>query len=226
MGSRPITANFVSEERSEINSSDGSSDGEDGAKTEGQAEATFVVDLETQKTDCDVTQELNKIEELTKKLESMVKSLVTEDDLKRINIYLEWLLRKTELFEQENVFSAQLLPNFGRGDVVLVDFGCNVGDEFGGKHTAIVLKNSNTSNERVMVLPVTSKEPKNKNIPIYIEIGKIAGLNPTKHHWANVLNICSVSKQRIIYPPIPKRIDGRILDRISKTIQRQIALIP
>ena len=63
----------------------------------------------------------------------------------------------------------------------MVDLGFNVGEEFGGQHVGIVLRNSGLNSKRALVLPITSQEPKNK-LPIYVKIGKIYGLDPSKFH--------------------------------------------
>lgn len=46
---------------------------------------------------------------------------------------------------------------FKRGNVVWIDFGFNIGNEFGGMHPAIILKNFNNE---LFVLPVSSKKPR------------------------------------------------------------------
>ena len=43
-----------------------------------------------------------------------------------------------------------------RGDVVWVEFGFNIGEEFSGRHPAVVLKNGGKT---LLVLPITSKQP-------------------------------------------------------------------
>ena len=53
---------------------------------------------------------------------------------------------------------------FRRGNVVWIDFGFNIGSEFGGMHPAIILKNFD---KELFVLPVSSKKPKE-----YIKIVK------------------------------------------------------
>ncbi len=45
---------------------------------------------------------------------------------------------------------------FKRGNVVWIDFGFNIGNEFGGMHPAVILKNF--SND-LFVLPISSKRP-------------------------------------------------------------------
>ena len=43
-----------------------------------------------------------------------------------------------------------------RGNVVWIDFGFNIGNEFGGMHPAVILKNFDKD---IFVLPVSSKKP-------------------------------------------------------------------
>lgn len=54
---------------------------------------------------------------------------------------------------------------YSRGTILLVDFGENVGFEFNGKHFAIVLnKNDSEKSGKLMVIPLTSKDKKNRHI--------------------------------------------------------------
>lgn len=152
--------------------------------------------------------------------------VITTTDIKRlqkIDKYLEWLQQKTLKVKEEPTFTAESLPYLRRGHVILTQVGFNIGEEFGGRHYAIVLKNSNQMNKRVLVLPITSQEPKNKQLPIYVPIGRISGMDPTKYHWANICNITTMSKQRVIYPPNMKTVNGRVLSRISSAISNNWA---
>ncbi|WP_081364086.1 type II toxin-antitoxin system PemK/MazF family toxin [Neomoorella thermoacetica] len=88
-------------------------------------------------------------------------------------------------------------------------------------HPAIVLRNSFKNSPGVMVLPISSKKPQNIK-DFHIEIGKIVGLK--EYHWANIMHIVEVSKQRIIIPPEPKSVEGKVLNKISGAIITQIAL--
>lgn len=175
--------------------------------------------------------EENKIKSLIMKSkdvqDSLVELITNTSGIERLEIiekYMNWLLIKTKKVYEEPNFNPSSIPELKRGDVILVNLGFNIGDEYGGEHVAIVLRDSNINSKRVLILPITSQEPKNKNNPIYVKIGNISGLDPTKIHWANIFNVHSVSKQRIIYPPTPKKVDGKILTRISGAIKSQIAL--
>lgn len=138
--------------------------------------------------------------------------------------YLKWLHTKTEMLKNEKSFNPKTLPYYKRGEVILANFGFNVGEEYGGNHYAIVLRDSRESQAKILVLPITSQEPKNKQLPIYIEIGSIVGLTKHKHHWANILNISNISKQRIIVTTKSLNVNSRILNRISGAVISQVAL--
>ena len=43
-----------------------------------------------------------------------------------------------------------------RGNVVWIDFGFNIGNEFGGMHPAVILKNFDKD---LFVVPISSKKP-------------------------------------------------------------------
>ena len=45
---------------------------------------------------------------------------------------------------------------FKRGNVIWIDFGFNIGNEFGGMHPAVILKNFDND---LFVVPISSKEP-------------------------------------------------------------------
>lgn len=51
---------------------------------------------------------------------------------------------------------------FKRGNVIWLDFGFNIGNEFGGMHPAVILKNFDND---LFVVPISSKKP-----PEYLKI--------------------------------------------------------
>ncbi len=165
---------------------------------------------------------INKIKCLHSKLLDFAKVLTINAKIKYS--YIDWLICKTELVKNEKSFDSTQLPNYKRGELIFLDLGFNVGEEYGGKHYAIVLRDSKSNHGKVLVLPITSQEPKSKHLPIYVEIGPIIGLAKDKYHWANILNINNVSKQRILVQSKPLRVNDRVLNRLSGAIVSQIAL--
>ncbi len=171
----------------------------------------------------------NNDEALTSKIKCIYSKLLDfamnlSINVKTKNSYIDWLICKTELVKNEKTFDSTKLPSYRRGELIFLDLGFNVGEEYGGKHYAIVLRDSRNNHGKVLLMPITSQEPKSKHLPIYVEIGPIIGLAKNKHHWANILNIANVSKQRIMAHRKPLRVNDRILNRLSGAIVNQIAL--
>lgn len=80
-----------------------------------------------------------------------------------------------------------------RKTVVWVDFGYNIGTEFGGRHPAIILKNLKDS---LIVIPLSSQIP--KTMDYNVKIDKVYGF-PEMPRWANVTRITQVSLSRVHY---------------------------
>ena len=97
-----------------------------------------------------------------------------------------------------------------RGDVVWVEFGFNIGEEFSGRHPAVVLKNGGKT---LLVLPIISKQPTNKQLAsnIYVELGKIYNFKMMKR-WVNIFNINPISIERIDFTKKRGNIKGVDLD--------------
>ena len=70
--------------------------------------------------------------------------------------YFEWIDKKTKIIINSSEFVEKSKKCIVRGDVIWVEFGFNIGEEFSGRHPAIVLKNGGKT---LLVLPITSKQP-------------------------------------------------------------------
>lgn len=158
-------------------------------------------------------------ENLKKTVEDYINNLDQTDEeiIYTASLFLNWLSTKTNLVSNEDQFSKPDKINIRRGSVVWVDFGFNVGEEFGGKHPAVILR---VSGKKVFVAPLSSQKPKNPQLPMYVKVGP----NDVKRfkkieRWINVLNITGVSIQRIDFSSIPGSIKGSILDDISEAIK-------
>lgn len=80
-----------------------------------------------------------------------------------------------------------------RKTVVWVDFGFNVGTEFGGRHPAIILKNLKDS---LIVIPLSSQTP--KTMEYSVKVDKVYGFSEMPR-FANVTRITQVSLSRVHY---------------------------
>lgn len=142
-----------------------------------------------------------------------------QDEVKRYKLFVNWIETLVAFFKKESL--PRPLLDYRRGQVIWVDFGFNVGHEFGGDHPAIVLVDASPKNPKVLVLPLTSKQPK-KQFAHHVHVGKVHGLKPD--HWATVYEIRSVDKLRTRVDTHASPVPGAVLDLISNAIVKAVAL--
>ncbi len=87
------------------------------------------------------------------RLDRKLKSIVNDNYILKNNNYI---FNNMTITKGDVLLLAKRIL-FKRGNVVWIDFGFNIGNEFGGMHPAIILKNFNSE---LFVLPISSKEPK------------------------------------------------------------------
>ena len=128
--------------------------------------------------------------------------------------YLEWVDKKTKIILNSPEFIEKSKECIIRGDVVWVEFGFNIGEEFSGRHPAVVLKNGGKT---LLVLPITSKQPTEKQLAskTYVELSKIYNFKSMRR-WVNIFNINPISIERIDFSKKKGNIKGIDLDNISK----------
>ena len=125
---------------------------------------------------------------------------------------------------------------FKRGNVVWLDFGFNVGNEFGGMHPAVILKNFEKD---LFVLPISSKKPieyvriekdfengkitqeeceKQKNE--ITEIMELTNINGFKNmlRWARITRMKKVSILRLNFNGTIGTLDGQDMNTIADKI--------
>jgi len=131
-------------------------------------------------------------------------------------ILRSWIHTWSKLLRYENSFISSNLGHFKRGEVIYVDFGFNVGNEFGGIHYAIVVEKSNSARDRkIVVIPLTSLDTHERIDNIHhteVFLGKVIPWT-NKNSVAMPMAIRSISKMRIIKPI--KKTDKRT--KISNT---------
>ena len=164
-----------------------------------------------------------------------LKAAIIKLPAKRQDIIIKWLAKWSRYLSLEDTFRPDYVPRYKRGDVVYVDFGFNVGNEYGGIHYAAVLEHDNhKTNGNILVVPLTSldvgKTPADvAKADLYLGDGVIP--------WtpfgtiAKPSQIRAVSKMRIIKPLkkedqwarlSPAHLDA-IDDRIKQTIMKPAA---
>ena len=99
-----------------------------------------------------------------------------------------------------------------RKAVIWVDFGYNIGTEFGGRHPAIILKNLKDS---LVVIPLSSQMPKTMDYSVLVD--KVYGF-PEMLRWANVTRITQISLSRVhfekvgdVKPAVLKNISAKLV---------------
>ncbi len=125
---------------------------------------------------------------------------------------------------------------FKRGNVVWIDFGFNIGNEFGGMHPAVILKNFDKD---LFVVPISSKKPteytriekdledgkinieeckKQKDkITEIIELEKINGFRKMLR-WARITRMKKTSILRVNFSGTIGTLDGKDMNNISNRI--------
>lgn len=171
-----------------------------------------------------ITQNLSnsEINKLSETIENMLRSL----DPKQQHIMAEWLDVWCEYISFEKSFSPQKLKYYKRGEIVLVNFGYNVGSELGGVHYAVVVeKDNNKSSNTVMVVPLSSLEDGKCPEDLHkseVYLGNIIP-NSDKLSYAKPLQMRTVSKLRIIKPKSAKdsvcKINAEQLGSIDEKIK-------
>lgn len=136
------------------------------------------------------------------------------DDVKRSYNYFDWINTKTQIIKNEKNFVCNELESIVRGSVVWVEFGFNIGREFGGKHPAIVLRRTGDS---VFVVPLSSQEPTNPQ-KYHVKVEKVYGFKNIVR-WTNVLKIQNVSIQRIDFNASIGNVKGCILNNINDALK-------
>ena len=129
---------------------------------------------------------------------------------------------------------------FKRGNVIWIDFGFNIGNEFGGMHPAVILKNFDND---LFVVPISSKKPteyikieqdlknnkiteeecqKRKNdITEIIELSKINGFR-NMLRWARITRMKKISMLRVNFYGTIGTLDGVDMDSIAKKISIEL----
>ena len=170
-------------------------------------------------------------ERLNKQLKNIVKNNYA---LKKNN----YIFNNTNISKEDTMLLTKKVL-LKRGNVVWIDFGFNIGNEFGGMHPAIILKNFDNE---IFVLPISSKKPKeykkleqdyhNKKITLeecikkkgqITEIVQIDNIYRFKDmiRWANITRMKKVSILRLNFNGTIGKVDGKYLSIINEKIRTE-----
>ena len=150
--------------------------------------------------------------------------------LKVFNIIKDWLLKWATYLQREENFVPSSLKYYKQGEIVLVDFGFRVGDEFGGRHYAVVLEKNNNKNSGVILLaPISSYNQflGQRAKPFNVDLGIGAIHNYIKGSQVIINQIGFYSKLRIESPLSSKQ--PRIMiqpEKLNEIIDKYTAKFP
>lgn len=95
-----------------------------------------------------------------RKLNALLEGYIASNEpafFKKTDLLSYWLEQYTKYIQQEHDFDPKRLKSYKRGDIVKLNFGFNVGSEYGGLHYAVVINNDNPHSSPVLtVVPLTS----------------------------------------------------------------------
>ena len=170
-------------------------------------------------------------ERLNKQLKNIVKNNYV---LKKNN----YIFNNTNISKEDTMLLTKKVL-LKRGNVVWIDFGFNIGNEFGGMHPAIILKNFDNE---IFVLPISSKKPKeyrkleqdyhNRKITLeecekkkgqITEIIQIDNIYRFKDmiRWTNITRMKKVSILRLNFNGTIGKVDGKYLSTINEKIRTE-----
>lgn len=138
-----------------------------------------------------------------------------DEERKRTHNYLQWLATKTKYVIDEPSFVCDREDELVRGAVVWIEFGFNIGNEFGGRHPAIILRKTGSS---LFVVPLSSQEPNEKK-DYHIRVEKVYGFK-NMVRWTNVLKLQNVSIQRVDTTASIGNVKGFVLNEINDALKK------
>ena len=77
-------------------------------------------------------------------------------EYKKSELLAYWIHDYAIYHDEERTFDISKSGVFQRGEVIKVNLGFNIGNEFGGMHPAVILKNFDND---LFVVPISSKKP-------------------------------------------------------------------
>lgn len=129
------------------------------------------------------------------------KSTILQRSFKKIQILTDWLTKWSSYLQQESNFKPTSLKKYKLGEIILVDFGFNIGSELGGRHYAVVLdKNNNPKSATILVAPISSYTEERGAHRGSVDLGIGAIHNYTKGSQIVLNQIRYISKMRIERP--------------------------
>lgn len=150
-----------------------------------------------------------------------LEKIISKMEHKKRGIFGNWLKRHNKYLKDETSFNPRTHIVYKRKMVVNVDFGFNVGAEYGGFHWAVVIQNDNKSAHTIVVVPLSSLKEGQKTHQKDAFLGKIDGLNDNNAE-ALMGQITTISKMRIQPGDIYELSDEQMDEIDRKIIERYL----
>lgn len=178
--------------------------------------------------------------------------VITKYTFNKSNKVIKNIIKKNYNFQKNkytfnnpkiSIADARLLMKyvlFKRGNVIWIDFGFNIGNEFGGMHPAVILKNFDND---LFVVPISSKKPmefikleqdlqneiiskdkfeeQKNDITEIIELTKINGFR-NMLRWARITRMKKISILRVNFSGSIGTLDGTDMDNIAEKISLEL----
>lgn len=150
------------------------------------------------------------------------KTTILQRSFKKIQILTDWLTKWASYIQKEPYFKPNSLKKYKIGEIILVDFGFNIGGELGGRHYAVVLdRNNNPTSATILVAPISSYSSEKGPHRGSIDLG-IGAIHNYKKGSQIILNqIRYISKMRIEKPKTSLEPAEFIkIDRLEELMER------
>lgn len=183
---------------------------------------------------------------------TLPKYVITQYTFNKSNKVIKSIIKRNyQLNENKYIFNNPKIPVddvkklmkyilFKRGNVIWIDFGFNIGNEFGGMHPAVILKNFDND---LFVVPISSKKPpeyvkieqdlkdkkitddecqtRKDDITEIIELSKINGFR-NMLRWARITRMKKISMLRVNFSGTIGTLDGADMDKIAEKISIEL----
>ena len=145
-----------------------------------------------------------------------------EEDRKRTVNYLEWNSLKTVIIDDEDNFclTKEQSDLIKRGNVLWVNFGFNIGSEFGGNHPAVIIRKMGRG---VYVIPLDSGKipPDKKDKDYLIPIPYVFGLSKLPR-YCNIYKMVCIDPRRFDFNGTYGNVHGKIMNKISNALKTHV----
>ena len=155
-----------------------------------------------------------QIEKINKSFD-IFKEIYNSKDFKFRNLG-NFLERQANILKSEYKKTTLNKIKLKRGNIIMVDFGINLGSELSGIHFAIVLNNDDNYNvDNVTVIPLTSK-PGYKRLKLGMILKRT--VKNRKNTYALITQVTTISKKKIIGKKFGYFVDNITMKKIMKAL--------